>query len=128
MSDGIQLPFCFERPPRIRRWRGLVITTWGWIVSWYGFWGLIAVSGIGASTIMLWPIMLGLTATSPEHDRRVAAAAAVENKLAVADDAVFLADLLDVPQTPELRTLYDAMEHPFLSWSSSIPIGLENIA
>jgi len=35
----------------------LVITTWGWIVSWYGFWGLIAVSGIGASTIMLWPIM-----------------------------------------------------------------------
>jgi class 3 adenylate cyclase/tetratricopeptide (TPR) repeat protein len=54
--------------------------------------------------------MLGLTATSPEHDRRAAAASAVESMLAVADDAVFLADLLDVPQTPELRTLYDAMD------------------
>src|SRR5262245_45368681 len=57
MSDGIQLPFCFERPPGIRRWRGLVITTWGWIISWYGFWGLIMVLVIGANVIMVWPIL-----------------------------------------------------------------------
>jgi class 3 adenylate cyclase len=56
--------------------------------------------------------LLGLTAASAEPERRAAAASAVERGLAVADDMVFLADLLDLPQQPEHHTLYDAMDNP----------------
>ncbi len=55
--------------------------------------------------------LLGLTPASPEAERRAAAAGAIERGIAVGDDMVFLADLLDLPQLPEHRTLYDAMDN-----------------
>ncbi len=53
---------------------------------------------------------LGLGPTSSEQDRRMAAAGAVENALIASSNAVFLHDLLDVPQTAELRALYETMD------------------
>jgi class 3 adenylate cyclase/tetratricopeptide (TPR) repeat protein len=55
--------------------------------------------------------LLGLTPASPEPERRAASASAIERGFAVGDDMVFLADLLDLPQLPEHRTLYDAMDN-----------------
>lgn len=54
---------------------------------------------------------LGLPPAAREPERRSAAKGAVERGLAAADDAVFLNDLLDLPQNPELRALYDAMDN-----------------
>jgi class 3 adenylate cyclase/tetratricopeptide (TPR) repeat protein len=54
--------------------------------------------------------ILAVRATSSENDRRAAAGTAVESDLVAPDDAVFLYDLLDVPQPPELRTLYNVMD------------------
>ena len=55
--------------------------------------------------------LLGLTPASPEPERRAAAAGAIARGFAAGDDMVFLADLLDLPQLPEHRTLYDAMDN-----------------
>src|SRR5262245_45991774 len=55
MPHDFQLPFCFDRPHRIRRWRGLVTTTLGWILCWYGWWGLVMMLVIGANVVMVWP-------------------------------------------------------------------------
>ena len=52
-----------------------------------------------------------MTPASPEPERRAAAAGAITRGIAVGDDMVFLADLLDLPQLPEHRTLYDAMDN-----------------
>jgi class 3 adenylate cyclase/tetratricopeptide (TPR) repeat protein len=54
--------------------------------------------------------VLGLRPAATEMERRAAAENAVACGAAAADDMVFLADLLDVPQSPENRTLYDAMD------------------
>ena len=54
--------------------------------------------------------LLGLTPASPEPERRAAAASAIARGFAIGDDMVFLADLLDLPQLPEHRMLYDAMD------------------
>jgi class 3 adenylate cyclase/tetratricopeptide (TPR) repeat protein len=55
--------------------------------------------------------LLGLTPSAPEAERRAAARTAIARGFAASDDMVFLADLLDVPQSPEHRTLYDAMDN-----------------
>ncbi len=54
--------------------------------------------------------LLGLTSASPEPERRAATASAIARGFAIGDDMVFLADLLDLPQLPEHRMLYDAMD------------------
>ncbi len=54
--------------------------------------------------------LLGLTPASPEPERRAATASAIARGFAIGDDMVFLADLLDLPQLPEHRMLYDAMD------------------
>ncbi|MBV9635746.1 MAG: AAA family ATPase, partial [Methylobacteriaceae bacterium] len=55
--------------------------------------------------------LIGCAAASPESQRRMAALAAVERGHAAVEDVVFLNDLLDLPQSPELRVLYDAMDN-----------------
>jgi class 3 adenylate cyclase/tetratricopeptide (TPR) repeat protein len=55
--------------------------------------------------------LLGLTPTVPEAQRRASAGTAIARGFAAGDDMVFLADLLDVPQSPEHRALYDAMDN-----------------
>ncbi len=54
--------------------------------------------------------ILGLKPTSSEEDRLAAAGRAVEDMLVEAQDAAFLNDLLDLSQTVELRSLYNAMD------------------
>lgn len=53
--------------------------------------------------------LLGLEVGSPVERVREAADRALQETLVEAGDAVFLNDLLDLPQPTELRTLYDAM-------------------
>jgi class 3 adenylate cyclase/tetratricopeptide (TPR) repeat protein len=55
--------------------------------------------------------LLGLEAGSGEAEARAAAAAALAKGLVEAGQAVFLNDLLDLPQEAELRLLLDAMDH-----------------
>src|SRR3984893_7505099 len=55
--------------------------------------------------------VLGVPAAAPEAERRAAAANAIACAAAAPDDLVFLNDLLDLPQPPEQRTLYDAMDN-----------------
>ena len=55
--------------------------------------------------------MFGLVAGASIEQRSVASASAVEQGLIARDDMAFLNDLLDVPQTGELRGLYDAMDN-----------------
>jgi class 3 adenylate cyclase/tetratricopeptide (TPR) repeat protein len=55
--------------------------------------------------------VLGLRPAASETERRAAAENALSRGAAAADDMVFLADLLDVPQSPKHRALYDAMDN-----------------
>jgi class 3 adenylate cyclase/tetratricopeptide (TPR) repeat protein len=55
--------------------------------------------------------LLGSAPDAPEGERRACAQSAIARGLAAGDDLVFLADLLDLPQSPEDRTLYDAMDN-----------------
>ncbi|HYM03125.1 MAG TPA: adenylate/guanylate cyclase domain-containing protein [Stellaceae bacterium] len=55
--------------------------------------------------------LLGVDAAAGEDMRRGAAAHAVAGGLVPADRAVFLDDLLDLPQTTAMRALYDAMDN-----------------
>ncbi|HSA79589.1 MAG TPA: adenylate/guanylate cyclase domain-containing protein, partial [Geminicoccaceae bacterium] len=55
--------------------------------------------------------LLGLDLTSDVEAARAAAASALAAGLVAADEAVFLNDLLDLPQPTELRAVYDAMDN-----------------
>jgi class 3 adenylate cyclase/tetratricopeptide (TPR) repeat protein len=55
--------------------------------------------------------LLGLDLTSDAEATRAAAASALAAGLVAADEAVFLNDLLDLPQPTELRAVYDAMDN-----------------
>ncbi len=54
---------------------------------------------------------LGLAPDAAMEPRRAAAASAVQDRLIDAEDAVFLHDLLDLPQPKALHGLYDAMDN-----------------
>jgi predicted ATPase len=55
--------------------------------------------------------LLGAEDCSDLESQQAAAAKALEQHLIEADQAVFLNDLLDLPQPTELRHLYGAMDH-----------------
>jgi class 3 adenylate cyclase len=68
-------------------------------------------SGAGRDAIRaLARSLLGLEVTSDSEATRAAAAAALSSDLVASDDAVFLNDILDLPQPPELRSIYEAMD------------------
>jgi class 3 adenylate cyclase len=54
--------------------------------------------------------LLGLELMSDSEAARAAAVAALSSDVVASDDAVFLNDLLDLPQPPELRPIYEAMD------------------
>jgi class 3 adenylate cyclase/tetratricopeptide (TPR) repeat protein len=54
--------------------------------------------------------LLNLDVASDPEATRAVAAAALASDLVARDDAVFLNDMLDLPQPPELRGLYEAMD------------------
>ncbi len=54
--------------------------------------------------------LLGLELMSDSEAVRAAAVAALSSDVVASDDAVFLNDLLDLPQPPELRPIYEAMD------------------
>jgi class 3 adenylate cyclase/tetratricopeptide (TPR) repeat protein len=56
--------------------------------------------------------LLGLTPDAAEKHARAATERASAEGLVEADQRVFLNDLLDLPQPPALRALYDAMDNP----------------
>jgi class 3 adenylate cyclase/predicted ATPase len=69
-------------------------------------------AGTGRDTIRaLVRSLLGLDAASDTDAVRIAATRALAEGLVAADRAVFLNDLLNLPQPVELRELYDAMDH-----------------
>jgi class 3 adenylate cyclase/tetratricopeptide (TPR) repeat protein len=55
--------------------------------------------------------LLGVDLASDAEAARAAAERAAADGLVTADDAVFLNDLLDLPQPKDLRALYDAMDN-----------------
>ncbi|HEX4185738.1 MAG TPA: adenylate/guanylate cyclase domain-containing protein [Stellaceae bacterium] len=68
-------------------------------------------SGAGRDAIRaLARSLLGVEVTSDSEATRAAAAAALSSDLVASDDAVFLNDMLDLPQPPELRSIYEAMD------------------
>jgi class 3 adenylate cyclase/tetratricopeptide (TPR) repeat protein len=56
--------------------------------------------------------LLGLTGQSSHEEIEAAAEKALEDGMLSDERRVYLNDLLDVPQSTELRTLYDAMDNP----------------
>src|SRR5215469_7010037 len=54
--------------------------------------------------------LLDVEVTSDAETVRAAAAAALSSGVVAIDDAVFLNDLLNLPQPPELRPIYEAMD------------------
>jgi class 3 adenylate cyclase/tetratricopeptide (TPR) repeat protein len=54
--------------------------------------------------------LLGVEVTSDTETARAAAAAALSSGVVAIDDAAFLNDLLTLPQPPELRPIYEAMD------------------
>ena len=74
--------------------------------------GLVLDFGAGRDAIRaLVRSLLGLDVASDAAVVGVAAQRALAERLVRPDDAVFLNDLLDLPQPAELRTLYDAMDN-----------------
>jgi class 3 adenylate cyclase/tetratricopeptide (TPR) repeat protein len=74
--------------------------------------GLVLDFGVAIDAIRaLVRSMFGLAAGASIEQRSMASASAVEQGLIARDDMVFLNDLLDLPQTGELRGLYDAMDN-----------------
>lgn len=51
------LPFRFERPPSRQPWRGLITSALGWIICFYGRWGLIRVALLSIYVFVTWPIL-----------------------------------------------------------------------
>ncbi len=69
-------------------------------------------SGIGRDAIrVLVRDILGLGPASPLDDVLAEASAAMKTGLVAPEDEVFLNDLLGLPQPPELRVMYDAMDN-----------------
>ena len=67
--------------------------------------------GVGRDAIRaLVRSLLGVEATSDTDATRAAAATALWSDVVASDDAVFLNDLLNLPQPPELRPIYEAMD------------------
>jgi class 3 adenylate cyclase/tetratricopeptide (TPR) repeat protein len=67
--------------------------------------------GVGRDAIRaLVRSLLGVEATSDTDATRAAAATALWSDVIASDDAVFLNDLLNLPQPPELRPIYEAMD------------------
>jgi class 3 adenylate cyclase/tetratricopeptide (TPR) repeat protein len=67
--------------------------------------------GVGRDAIRaLARSLLGVEATSDTEAARGAAATALWSDVVASDDAVFLNDLLNLPQPPELRPIYEAMD------------------
>ena len=54
--------------------------------------------------------LLGIEVTSDAQAARTAAAIALSSDVVASDDTVFLNDLLDLAQPPELRPIYEAMD------------------
>ena len=54
--------------------------------------------------------LLGIEVTSDTETARAAASAALSSGAVAIDDAAFLNDLLNLPQPPELRPIYEAMD------------------
>ncbi|MGH6920157.1 MAG: AAA family ATPase, partial [Geminicoccaceae bacterium] len=76
--------------------------------------GLVLDFGAGAGRDAIRALVrsvLGLDVASDAKAVQVAAERALAERLMGPDDAVFLNDLLDLPQPAELRALYDAMDH-----------------
>ncbi len=74
--------------------------------------GLVLDFGAGRDAIRaLVRSLIGLDLATDAEAVRVAAERALAEGLATPDDAVFLNDLLDLPQPAELRALYDAMDN-----------------
>ena len=68
-------------------------------------------SGVGRDAIRsLARNLLGVEVTSNSEVVRAAAADALSSGVVASDDAVFLNDLLNLPQPPELRPIYEAMD------------------
>ena len=68
-------------------------------------------SGAGRDAIRaLVRSLLGVEVTSDTEAAHAAAAAALSSDVVVSDDTVFLNDLLNLPQPPELRPIYEAMD------------------
>jgi class 3 adenylate cyclase/tetratricopeptide (TPR) repeat protein len=68
-------------------------------------------SGVGSDAIRsLARNLLGVEVTSNSETVRAAAAEALSSGVLASDDAVFLNDLLNLPQPPELRSIYEAMD------------------
>jgi class 3 adenylate cyclase len=67
--------------------------------------------GVGRDVIRaLARSLVGVEVTSDTEPVRTAAAAALSSDVVASDDAVFLNDLLHLPQPPELRPIYEAMD------------------
>ena len=64
-----------------------------------------AIRALACSVLGLRPV------PTPGAARRAAALRAIAEGLLNADQAIFLNDLLDLPQPTDLRLLYDAMDH-----------------
>jgi class 3 adenylate cyclase/tetratricopeptide (TPR) repeat protein len=54
--------------------------------------------------------LLGVEVTGDTEATRAAAAAALWSDIVASDDSIFLNDLLNLPQPPELRPVYEAMD------------------
>ena len=67
--------------------------------------------GVGRDAIRaLVRSLLGIEVTSDIEAARAAAGTALSSDVVASDDAVFLHDLLNLPQPPELRPIYEAMD------------------
>ena len=76
--------------------------------------GLILDFGVGKGREPIADLMrelLGLAAGAGDETRIAVAERAIAQGLAKAEDRIFLYDLLNIPQSAELRALYDAMEN-----------------
>jgi class 3 adenylate cyclase/tetratricopeptide (TPR) repeat protein len=74
-------------------------------------------SGVGHDAIRaLARSLLGIEVTSDTDAARAAAATALSSEIVASEDAVFLNDLLNLPQPTELRPIYEAMDTDTRSW------------
>ncbi|AXF03459.1 adenylate/guanylate cyclase domain-containing protein [Paraburkholderia hospita] len=76
--------------------------------------GLVLDFGVGKGQAPVRAIidsLLGLSPSADTEERKAVAARLVGNGVIQPEQCVFLDDLLDLPQSGEWRTLYDAMDH-----------------
>jgi class 3 adenylate cyclase/tetratricopeptide (TPR) repeat protein len=75
--------------------------------------GLVLEFGAGTGRDAIRTLAQDIVGVNPKSDPETARAAvdsALREGLGTSDDAAFLYDLLDVPQPPDLRAIYDAMD------------------